>query len=42
MRARELKLEKDLGDIQGDGSSFEASKISGMHIVIILSQEGKS
>ncbi|XP_074620260.1 uncharacterized protein LOC141879049 isoform X6 [Acropora palmata] len=29
MRARELKLKKDLGDIQGHGSNFKASQSSG-------------
>jgi len=42
MRARELKLKKDLGDIQGHGSNFKASQSSGMHILIILNQERKS
>ena len=42
MRARELKGKKDLEGIQGDGSDFEAYKRSGMHILIILKQEGKS
>ncbi|XP_015768362.1 PREDICTED: uncharacterized protein LOC107347006 [Acropora digitifera] len=42
MGARELKLKKDLGDIQGHGSNFKASQSSGMHILIILNQERKS
>ena len=42
MRARELKGEKDLEGIQGDGSNFKAYKSSVMHILIILKQEGKS
>ena len=42
MRARELKEKKDMEGIQGDGSNFKAYKSSGMHILIILKQEGKS
>ena len=43
MRARELKGKKDLEGIQGDGSNFKAKYYgSGMHILIILKQEGKS
>ena len=42
MRARELKRNKDLGGIPGRGLNFEAYKSSGMHILIILNQEGKS
>ena len=42
MRARQLKRNKDLGGIQGGGLNFKAYKGSGMHILIILNQEGKS
>ena len=42
MRARELKGKKVLEGIQGDGSNFKAYKSGGMHILIILKQEGKS
>ena len=42
MRAREWEGKKDLEGIQGDGSNFKAYKSSGMLILIILKQEGKS
>lgn len=42
MIARELKGKKDFEGIQGDGSNFKAHQSSGMHILIILKQEGKS
>ena len=42
MRAREWEGRKDLEGIQGDGSNFKAYKSSGMHILIILKEEGIS
>ena len=42
MRARESIWKWDLEGIQGDGSNFKAYKSSGMHILIILKQDGKS
>ena len=42
MRGRELKGKRDLEGIQGDGSNFKAYKSSGMHILIILKEEGIS